>query len=212
MKNLLLFVGAVIVGIMIMFGVQSLKVKNNPKLDAQFTKASSFSSDKVPTDSLAGNIVTLSGEVAWQSREATTPAKISSVRPIQQGEVLKTATGSATVNFENSAKLIISPNSEIEFAQTLPANFVFVQNMGTIEYNRLGKIPLSVRVMHLLIEQDLGDIMVSLDKDKRTVTVDVNNGKITAVFNDLEYNSKLFHVSEGQKLIFDDKTREAEVE
>ncbi|HLD01986.1 MAG TPA: hypothetical protein VJC10_03870 [Patescibacteria group bacterium] len=212
MKNLLLFVGAVIVGIMIMFGVQSLKVKNNPKLDAQFTKASSFSSDKVPSDSLAGNIVTLSGEVAWQSREATTPAKISSVRPIQQGEVLKTATGSATVNFENSAKLIISPNSEIEFAQTLPANFVFVQNMGTIEYNRLGKIPLSVRVMHLLIEQDLGDIMVSLDKDKRTVTVDVNNGKITAVFNDLEYNSKLFHVSEGQKLIFDDKTREAEVE
>ena len=212
MKNLLLFVGAVIVGIMIMFGVQSLKVKNNPKLDAQFTKASSFSSDKVPSDSLAGNIVTLSGEVAWQSREATTPAKISSVRPIQQGEVLKTATGSATVNFENSAKLIISPNSEIEFAQTLPANFVFVQNMGTIEYNRLGKIPLSVRVMHLLIEQDLGDIMVSLYKDKRTVTVDVNNGKITAVFNDLEYNSKLFHVSEGQKLIFDDKTREAEVE
>ncbi|MDP3973767.1 MAG: hypothetical protein Q8P92_02955 [Candidatus Daviesbacteria bacterium] len=211
MKNLILFFAAVVVGIFTMFGAQSLKVKSNSNLDAQFTKTSLFSSDKAPRDSLVGNIVTLSGEVAWQSREATEPAKINSVRLIQQGEELKTATGSATINFENAAKLVISQNSEISFAQTLPANFVFVQNMGTVEYNRLGKIPLSIRVMHLLIDQDLGDIMVSIDEDKQRVIVDVKNGKITAVFNDLEFNSKLFNVSEGKRLIFNDDTREAEV-
>lgn len=211
MKNVLLFFLAIVVGAAVMFGVQTLMAKNKLKLDARYEKSSSFSPDKAPSESLIGKLLALSGEVEWQSRTATEAAKISSNREIKQGEILKTTTGSATVQFENNAKIIISPNSELDIIQTLPSNLVFMQNKGTVKYNRIGEVPISIRVMHLLIDQGVGDILVGINPENEIISIDVKDGKVTAAFNDLDYNSKVLEVTNGKKLIFNDRTRNAEV-
>jgi hypothetical protein len=211
-KNVLLFIIAVIIGVGIVFARQELKpkpiIKPTPSASPSVTPTP-FSIEKPPTDSLVGTLE-FSGEVEWQSRVATEPAKITASQPLQQGEDVKTATGSAaTITFTDAAKISMSQQSELNVSQTLPASFVFVQPMGTIEYERLGTIPLSVRAMHLLIDQEIGDITIMVDKDNANVVVNVKKGSLTAAYNDKNLNSQVITVKQGKRLVFDDETRTA---
>lgn len=182
------------------------------KLTKQKSTQTSFNPEKAPTESLQGKIATFSGIIKWQSRIATEAAEVDSLKEIQQGEQIETEISSnLIVEFPNIWRINILSNSKLEFAQTLPANLVISQKEGSAEYQKLGENVLSVRALHLLINQNQGDMVVIVDKDNNNVFINVKTGFVTAAYNDDENISRVVQVKTGQRLNFDDETREAVV-
>lgn len=211
MKFILIFLFSACLGFslvaVIYFAILST---NKPSI---LTKDSLFSINKAPGNTINGKIIYLTGGVGWQSREATQASLVKIPDFIQQGERIVTdASGSATLHFTNMSKIVVLPDSDLDFIQTLPNNLVVAQNSGSVQYYREGRIPVSIRALHLLIDQDLGDIKVSVNKEDKVVIVKVNKGKVRMGFNDLNLISKLVILNEGKKLLFHDDTRETEIQ
>lgn len=211
MKDLLLFVITICVGLFLMVGyitfIKKSQVLPVPNLQTIF-RSSSFSLEKAPSESLIGKITGMNGDVLWQSRTATDSSKLTSLIDIQQGESLTTnEKGSATVVFDKNLEIDIGEKSVVEFAQTLPANIVLVQSSGAVEYKKVGVVPVSIRVLHLLIE-DGGDILISVDEQKPIATAMVISGSAIFSYNDINNVTSVTTVPAGKKLIFNDDTRQ----
>lgn len=208
MNKLLLFLVSVGMGIIIIAGVYLFVPKVEQKKLLSPAVFSVESIERPPEQSLKGKIISLSGEVGWQSRVATESAKIISPQPIQQGEMLQTGDdGNILVQFDEVGKLAIFPKTKIDFVQTLPLNFVTVQNTGSVKYQKMGLVPISVRALHLLIDQSEGEMEVNINKDEGLVIVDVIKGKVTAAYNDLDYLSHVSEVKQSESLLFNDQKR-----
>lgn len=167
-----------------------------------------FSVEIAPNQSLRGTIATSSGTILWQSRIATEPAVLNRTIPLQQGEVLETKSdGRMTINFDKSVTLMLSKNTQLNLAQTLPTNLVFVQPRGTITYTKMTRSPISIKSLHILCNQVSGKMSVTVDDIGGTVTVDVASGSAKAAFNDTDAVTQVVAVNEGEQLVYDDETR-----
>jgi hypothetical protein len=210
MKNILLFLSTLVLGIALMGGLFFTKSLNNkPQLA---NKPISFSIKTPPSESVNGKITSFSQELSLQERGATDASKLESPESIKQGERIVTDNkGNAVIEFDKILTLKVSSNTDLDIIQTLPQNFVFAQNEGTVLYEKLGNIPVSIRALHLLIDQGSGNVKVNIDKENGKVTVDILKGTVTLAFNNLELKSILLTVSEGKKIIFDDSKRKTEI-
>ena len=171
-----------------------------------------FSVAKPPRESLRGELTTLSGDVLWQSRTATEGAKITTSQAILQGEALSTGSkGAASIEFNGAASMSLSSESAISFIQTLPANIVINQTSGTVAYTRSGTVPLSIRVLGLLLNVDEGEIMVAVNPLRPIITVEVKKGIVTAGFNDLYLVSNVVNISQGHIFYFNNETRKTDL-
>lgn len=209
MKNTILFFGSIAVGLVIPIGYFNFFPKNELKTPTlQAVKTSEFSLENPPPQSIRGNISSITGEVSWQSRTATGSAKLESPRQIQQGEQIETGiNGSAEVEFTNFATVKISPDSQVNFAQTLPANFVFGQNKGEATYSNYTTTHITVRTLSLLLDLKDGQMTVSLISDSPIINVLVEKGKVTAAYNDLDNLSHLKTFGPDDEFTFNDTTR-----
>lgn len=171
-------------------------------------KTSSFSLVNAPSESLKGEISTMSGQILWQSRVATEEAQISSPQLIQQGEKLETGKNSALVlKYDGIVKVTFSPETAIDIIQTLPSNLVFSQDSGSAEYKNLGSTSVvSVRALSLLV-QNSGDISVSINPQRPIVTLVVKSGIATVAYNSLGFVSHEFTIPAGRTYTFNDHTR-----
>jgi hypothetical protein len=209
-KNAALCFGSLLVGfvLVLIFFPKPVPKSKQELISPTTEKVASFSAEIPPSNSLKGTVTTLTGDVLWQSRVATEAAKISNLSQVQQGEQIKTGNdGVVKLEFKDQAKIVVSAKSQLNIVQTIPANFVFAQTDGTVEYQRTGNIPLSIRAMHLLIDEDLGDVIISVNKDDGTVIVNVRTGNVTIGFNDTDLKSNLITIPQGKEYIFDDTTR-----
>lgn len=169
----------------------------------------SYDALRPPEQSLKGQVTSLSGDVFWRSRAATATAKIVLPQPIQQGESIKTGVdGSADIIFPFLVSMTVHPKTELEFVQTLPLNVVVAQKSGTARfYDKSSSIPLSVRALHLLIDQSAGDLLVSVDPRQRLVNLDIGEGEATAAFNNTQNISQVIKLRAGRSYTFDDRLR-----
>lgn len=190
-----------------LFFINSL---NNKPLLAN--KPISFSIKTPPGESVNGKITSFSQELSLQERGATDASKLVFPESIKQGERIVTGNkGNAVIEFDNILTLKVSSNTDLDIIQTLPQNFVFSQNEGSVGYERVGEIPVSIRALHLLIDQDQGSIIVDVDQENKKITINILKGTITLAFNNLELKSILLTVNEGKKVIFDDTKRKTEI-
>lgn len=174
---------------------------------SDLVKVSRFSLDKAPSESLVGTISSMSGEIGYEARTATESAKINSPVSVQQGESLSTGSdGSLTLNFKDAANINIESDSGINIIQTLPADLVFQQTIGSVEYIKLWALPVSIRVGHLIVE-DAGDIKISFTKDSPVTTLIVVNGNATVAYNNINDVSRVVNVKTGQTLKFNEGNR-----
>lgn len=174
------------------------------------TQSSLFSMINAPKNSVKGQMTNLIGEIAWQSRVSSQSMVIKKPVEIQQGESLQSGKdGKSTVLFENYVVVDISSNSDLEFIQTLPNNFVFNQKEGNVSYEQIGSTPLSVRTLHSIVKINSGSVAISVDIEKGTVDLTVKKGTVTIGYNDINFVSQVIPVSVGQELIYNDKSREA---
>ncbi|NMB56874.1 hypothetical protein GYA19_02975 [Candidatus Beckwithbacteria bacterium] len=214
LANLLLFFASFLFAIILfvayilLFSSDKTQVLLSPLSVKKTIDVSNFSLDKAPKDSLQGQISSLNNEVFWQSRIATQASAITVPQMIQQGELLKTGEkGEVKVEFTNVASVKLGSSSEVNFIQTLPVNLVLEQTQGQVEYQKVGQTPIAVRILHLLIEQDEGKIIIDKIQDEAVIIVKIASGSAKIAFNDLDYNSQVVTLKAGEKFIFDDNTR-----
>ncbi|PIS16081.1 hypothetical protein COT62_00255 [Candidatus Roizmanbacteria bacterium CG09_land_8_20_14_0_10_41_9] len=211
-KYILLFLAFFVIAVIISFSF--FKIKNNkdvvvfsPIAETTTQKTSSFSLENAPTESLKGKITTMEGEINWQGRIATEPAKLSSPVAIQQGEKLITGEKSnLSLVFPDACLVEFSEKTEVDVIQTLPANIVFSQISGTGEYIKMGSYPVSIRIVNLLVEED-GDMVVFIDPEEPIVTLTIKSGKAIVAYNDSDFISREVALVDGQTFIFNYDTR-----
>lgn len=213
MKYVVLFFISFLIGIGAMIFILNSRSfqPSKPSLSPSI-KPSPFLLEKAPSKSLRGKIVSMSGDIGWQSRVATEPAALKEPRILQQGEELVTGDdGEATVEF-STVSMTVAPETKISFIQTLPESIVLSQPEGIVTYaNEEGK-NFSMKSMHLLVQLNEGVIDVSVDKETHFITIDVQKGSITTAFNDLEYKSTVETTEEGQRFVFNDDERVSSIE
>lgn len=170
-------------------------------------KISAFSLENAPSESLKGEIITMTGDISWQGRTATEAAKILFPITIQQGEKLITGEkGSLSLTFDNACSVDLSEKTEFDIIQTLPANIVFSQTSGTGEYVKTGSYPVSIRALKLLAEVD-GIISISIDSEKPIITLTVKSGNALIAYNDSKYISHEVSVGSNQSFSFNYDTK-----
>ncbi len=151
----------------------------------------------------------MSGDIGWESRIATTPAKIEKPQTIQQGEKIITGENSSVIlNFPQTADIDIGSDTQLEIVQTLPNSFVFRQTNGAASYEKTGESPVAVRISYLIISLVSDKITVSLDEENQTVTVE-SNGVATVAYNDIDYITNMITLKKNQTFVFDIATRTA---
>jgi hypothetical protein len=201
MKGIFIFTISFLVGVGMMFFYSSNKfitILPTPIAKKKIL-CPTFSIEPPPSESLKGIIIEKVGTLFWESRVATSPAKLKDEIKIQQGERLITKEkSSATVNFENFGLIKLSENSDLSLIQTLPIDFVVGQNNGTVDYEITGTTPLSIRVRSALVTKTSGKIKVTMEKDDPIIMISTLEGKATIGFNDLDFISQVFTLKEGQ--------------
>lgn len=171
-----------------------------------------FSLDKAPSQSLIGNIKSLSGDVLWQSRVANNSSVITKPQEIQQGEGFETGTnGQLILEFPNIVMLNISNSSKINIVQTLKTNIVISQDKGKVVYAKQNiNIPVSIRALDLLININSGEVSINVDKDKSLVNILVKKGSTAIAYKDLSNNSNVVALVQGKNITFNNNTKAIE--
>lgn len=214
MKNLLLFSCFLFLGLLVVFLYKNYSLlEPTTKIQTPLAQTTPFSLAIPPKASLKGRMISLTGIVDWQSREATIPAALSQKQPVLQGEEYWTKdTGRLNILFPNIVQLFINYDTHISFIQTLPTNFVMLQNRGEVTYTKLTPTtPVAIRVLGLLVAQQSGEAVISIDEEESLITITVKEGSVTIAFNDRETVSNVITVEKGYSYIFDNETREGEL-
>jgi hypothetical protein len=208
LKNIFLLIVSVILGSLIIIGGFLWISPRNTQVIKIILPKSLFSLETAPTNSLVGQVASLSGKVAWQSRVAPIAILINSPIKLQQGEEIDTYdNGSANINFTAFGTIFLSPNTQVNFIQTLPENFVVNQKQGTAIYTKTGENPSSVIALDLLININSGESKILVDKDTAKITITVETGSLTVAFNDTDNNTNVITLNSGDEYIFNDNTR-----
>lgn len=218
MKKLIIFIICVVFGILGILNyfiwqpieetsvAQTISVTPEKKLDPKVLL------DNPPKESIKGALTALDGEVKWQSRAATESATITELRPIQQGEFIETGEDGATeVSFTDSITAQLSPKSSIDFPQTLPKKFVFVQRSGEVLYTNSENDRISVRSRALISLLTNGSMRISIDEEEPTITVENIEGDIEIAYNDADLISQVVTLDPGDIFVFDTEERTGEV-
>lgn len=191
---------------------QTQTVQKAKKSTEVTTEKIPFAVETAPKQSLKASIVTMTGDVYWESRIATAPALLKELRMPQQGESVETAEdASITIAFPDVAEVTVLENAKLSLIQTLPSRLVFGQNAGVVLYENNISSPISVRSLALLVAQEKGAMSVTVNEEDRTVSVAVTEGTVSVAFNDLENSVSKIIVVEGQQFVFDSYSRTGEV-
>lgn len=219
MKRLLLFLIPLSITTLVVVGyfmltrkVANISLPTLPTVSfSDLVKLSKFSLEKAPSQSLIGVLTSMSGKVEYESRVATEAAVLTSPVEVQQGESLSTGEdGSFILTFKDAAELTVSQNSGVDVIQTLPADLVFRQTLGSVSYKKLTTYPVSIRVGHLVVEDD-GEIIISFTADSPITTITIVDGSATIAYNNLKNSSQVIHVTTGKVVKFNESNRQVVV-
>lgn len=213
MKNTLIFLVFIGVGVVIVAVYATAQPKPKVLLTPVAQKQEQpFSIVSPPSNSLQGMITAISGDIQFQSRVATAPAKLLQRQPVQQAEEYFTGdNGTISILFAHTLSIQMDPKTHLNFVQTLPANIVINQDKGSVLYAKLGAVPVSVRTQRLLINID-GTALVSFNEDQSQSFVEVRKGSVTIAYNDINYNSVVQTVEENRTFKFDYPTKTGIIE
>jgi hypothetical protein len=212
MKSFAIFVLYFFLGIFLIFSYKKIiQIINSQQLKTPVA-TSLFSLENAPSESLRGTVVSLLGDVQWQSRIATQPAKIIKPMQIQQGEKLVTNdNGQAFIVISKTIEITMSPKTEINFIQTLPTNILIEQNSGKSDYINLNNNSFSVRSLNLLIKINQGEVSLSVNEKLPYITADVKSGSVTIGYNDINFITQTLNIASGKRLLFRTDTKKVSI-
>jgi len=172
-----------------------------------------FSLANAPSESLRGEIASMSGTVEWLSRTAANPIQVKNGQQIMQGEEVTTGkNGWVVITIQNDAALQLLADTDLRVVQLLPQNFVFVQDKGSIEYQNTQSVPVSIRSFDLVSILNNGTVDYVVDQKEQTITASVKKGSMRSAYEDSQNNSQVMTAQAGQTVQFDETTREGTVQ
>lgn len=210
LRLILVFIFFVLIGILGVIGYKLMTKSPGKQITniIQNVVRPNYSIETAPSESIRGTIIKMDGEVKWESRVATEAAIITSPRELQQGEEIDTGdSGNVAMEFPGAADITMSPKTQIDFVQTLPASFVISEASGSADIKKMGSVPVSIRVLHLLVKQNDGELSIGVDNHNSLINLNIISGSITIAFNDLNLVSKEMNFVSGQRITFSDLTR-----
>jgi len=213
MKKILLFLLFFGIGILGVMGYKLVKKSPGKPIEniLQTVTKPVFSVKDAPSEAVKGTILQMTGEVRWESREATEAAQITSPVIVQQGERIQTGeNGNLSIEFPKASLISISPKTQIDFIQTLPINFVVDIASGSASFKKLTDYPVSMRALHLLVDQKSGEVSVGVDEENGVVNVNIISGAIMVAFNDVNLVSQVVGFEAPQRISFNDSSRSFE--
>lgn len=213
MKSILFFFIFFLIGCGLIVGYRYITSQNDSLFSLKPTLTSQFSLTHAPSESLQGNIATMSGTVNWLSRTATKSIRLKSSRSIQQGEEISTGNnGHVVVIIHNAAAVSLSSNSQVSFIQLLPVNLVIEQDKGEVSYENKGEESMSIRTDDVLAEINRAVATITVDPDNNLITVTVVKGIVREGYEDSQNISNVVTVNAGSQFIFDETTKEGTVQ
>lgn len=168
---------------------------------------------KPPSEALIGKFLLVDGDVKKEPRDKE---KFETVKA--EGEVLiegeKIATGEksqATVEFPDFIRIDLGSDAEIGLANLIPANFLITQSSGSVAYKLLqDNAPISVRSLHALLSFNSGEGELTVKEGE--IIVKVLSGRAKLALVDLENETHVWELKEGQKALINDIERRVEIE
>jgi hypothetical protein len=159
-----------------------------------------------PPQSINGEIIQMSGDIFWQGRTATKESELKQKIMIKQGEMIRTGeNASLSINFPNLTQIKIYPSSQIEVIQSLRENFVANLTTGQAEFTKTGVSPVSIRALHLLVNQNSGKLTITITESK--ISLNITEGAVTLAYNDTFLKSHVLTLNSPNKISFNDKSR-----
>lgn len=210
MKNLLLFFVFFFVGVgAVMLYKMQRDTTEVKKEQQQIEIPTAFSLKNAPSATIYGNITSLLGNVGWESRIATEPARIIAPQKVGQGEALETKEGGRViVTFPNIGTVTILPKTYIGIVQTLPVQVVLAQTKGNAIYKKDGTIPLNITANNLLVKINRGQISIDIDDTLPLITGDTAAGaSATLAYVDINDQSSIATVANGEGFTFNTRTK-----
>jgi len=164
-----------------------------------------------PKDSLVGRIATSSGKVVKEKRDEDEFKEINIDEEIIKGEALATFEDSGlVVDFENFANIEVDENTEIELISTDPENFLINFKKGSFGLEIFeDDEEVSVRALNALISFEKGKGEISVNND--LIYVDVIEGLARAGIVDLDNNTEVYEIEEGQSARINNLYRRVEI-
>lgn len=210
MKNIVFFFAFFFLGVgaVVLYKIQ-IDAAAAKKEEQKIEIPTKFSLEKAPSAALYGLITSLSGNVGWESRVATEPARITVPQKIGQGEALETKEGGrVTVAFPNIGTVTLLPKTYVGIIQTLPVQVVLAQTKGDAIYRKEGAIPLSVTANNLLVKINSGQVSIAIDDTLPLITGDIAAGaSATLAYVDTNDQSTVATVENGEGFTFNTRTK-----
>ncbi|CAN5281734.1 hypothetical protein BH10PAT1_BH10PAT1_6580 [soil metagenome] len=213
MKFVIVFIISTLIGVGGVFAYHHFTMHPNEPITNIVNTISQpeFKIENAPVGSVRGNILQMNGGIQWTSRTATEASELKTAIVLQQGESIQTEKNSnINIEFPNETLISVNPETQIDFIQTLPDNFVASIASGSANFKKTAVAPVSVRAMHLLTNLNDGEMYVEIDSDNSLVNINILSGSITVAYNDNNLESHVFNFVSGQKITFNDVTRSFE--
>ncbi len=209
-KQYLVLFSVFLLGMSVVIGWRILMVKKNQ--NDQFSPKDDALSLQPPVAALVGELISIHGEVKKQARGAEEFIEIKEGEEIVDGEKLVTKQESkAEIEFPDFGLLTLGSNTEVSLTSLLPSSFVVNQKQGIVNYELLQEEnPFSVRILHLLLNLNIGEVEVTLEDEDITVEQLSGSSKFSLV--DKENKTHVWKLEEGQKALIDDSQRRVEIE
>ena len=199
-----------LVSVLGVFAFRFWQVKKMPI--ASFSPQQSSFNLKPPTEALKGGFLSVEGEVKKEPRDKE---EFETVKP--GGEVLiegeKIATGKksqATIEFPDFLRIDLGSDTEIGLSNLMSDNFLISQLSGSVTYGLLqNDKAFSVRSLHALLAFDSGESEITVGGGE--IVVKVLSGKAKLALVDLDNETHVWELNEGEEALVDDAERRVEI-
>lgn len=197
-------VGSILLGVALVLGIRVILVRSVPA----FIPANTRASLSPPTRSLEGMLSSSEGAVKQLVRDASDYTEATPGGKIRQGESLETAQGTAAVSLPGVLSLSIGEHTELSFVNLIPGQVLFQQKSGDVVYQTEGNAPVSIRILHSLVEAQ-GIFTISL-KDSRVICA-LEQGSLKLGMVDTANTTHTYTIRAGEELVVDDKERTVQI-
>lgn len=164
-----------------------------------------------PAEAIEGNLVQVQGRVELLGRDNEDWKVVNPGEKLLQGESLATKELSyAKVEFPQFYQLDLYEEGNIDLVNLIPENFLINQTSGVVAYRQLQEQrPVNVRALHALLTIYGGETEVDIQTEE--ININVLSGKGKLVMVDLDNQTQVWELTEGQEVLIDDRERRVEI-
>lgn len=201
------FLISFVIGFIIFFGLRILQVRLHH--EPQFAPQPISFQFQPPTNSLAAQIIMVTGDVTKVPLNSTNSATLKVNDSVLAGEPISVGSHSdLNLKITNFLQATASAETSLSLVSGNPKSLLLQQSNGSAEYQTLSSdVPVSIRTLHFLIVFTNGQIKVTTNQQTNKVTVSLTTGSAKIAWEDQNLNSQLLNLLPLKSYTLNDNTK-----